>query len=75
MPVDAIEHGERSFVALRKARHPTAGHLPVYHAVTPHCRMTPCAVEPGAGSGWAELPAQAVTCPACLKRLARMQRR
>jgi hypothetical protein len=64
---------ERRFVALRRARRPTAGRSPVYHAVTPFCRMALCAVEPGAGSSWAEPPGAAVTCPACLKRLAKIQ--
>jgi hypothetical protein len=63
---------ERSFVALRRARRPTAGRPSIFHAVTPNCRMALCAVEPGAGSTWADLPGDAVTCPACLKRLARL---
>ena len=70
---NVITPGERRFVALRRARRPTAGRLPVYHAVTPNCRIALCTVEPGAGSAWAEPPGEAVTCPACLKRLARMQ--
>jgi hypothetical protein len=73
MPANAITKGERVFVALRKAgRHRRGDHSPVYHAVTPHSRMALCAKEPGAWSGWAEPPGQAVTCPVCLKRLARL---
>jgi hypothetical protein len=62
----------RIFVALRKARGPTCGRGPVYHAVTPHCRMALCAEEPGAGSAWAEPPADRITCPECLRRLGRI---
>ncbi|WP_376097813.1 hypothetical protein ACE7GA_07435 [Roseomonas sp. CCTCC AB2023176] len=69
---NAILAGDRTFVALRKAGRPRAGTDPLYHAVTPYCRMALCAAEPGAGSGWAEPPSQRVTCPACLKRLARL---
>ncbi|HVY13691.1 MAG TPA: hypothetical protein VHB27_00585 [Rhodopila sp.] len=61
----------RQFVALRKDgphRRP-----PVFHAVTPFCRMALCAAEPGAGSGWAEPPSSSVTCPACLTRLRRLR--
>ncbi len=72
MLANAIVRGERVFVALRKARPSSRGWSPVYHAVTPHCRMALCAAEPGAWSGWAEPPAEAVTCPACLKRLTRL---
>jgi hypothetical protein len=73
MMYNVITPEERSFVALRRARRPTAGRSSVYHAVTPHCRMALCTAEPGAGSGWAEPPGKAVTCPACLKRLAKVQ--
>jgi hypothetical protein len=69
----AITASGRSFVALRKARRATLGRAPVYHAVTPHCRMALCANEPGAASGWAEPPAEYVTCSECLRRLARLQ--
>jgi len=72
MLTNAIVKGDRVFVALRKAGRRIGGQGPVYHAVTPHCRMSLCADEPGAWSGWAEPPAEAVTCPACLKRLARL---
>ena len=63
---------DRTFVALRKSGRTNKGWRPVYHAVTPHCRMALCAAEPGAGSGWAEPPNGEVTCPACLKRLSRL---
>ena len=72
MLTNAIVKGERVFVALRRARRSPLGHPPVYHAVTPHCRPALCAEEPGAWSRWAEPPAEAVTCPVCLKRLARL---
>ena len=68
-PANAITRGERVFVALRRAK---GARSPVYHAVTPHCRMALCAIEPGAGSGWAEPPAEKVTCTPCLQRLARL---
>jgi hypothetical protein len=60
------------FVALRKGGRIAAGRQPVFHAVTPHCRIALCSEEPGARSGWAEPPASEVTCPICLKRLARL---
>jgi hypothetical protein len=64
----------RMFVALRKDGPAlAAGRKPAYHAVTPHCRMALCATEPGAGSGWAEPPADAVTCRVCLGRLRRLK--
>ena len=66
-PATATVRADRAFVALRKAKSRAA----LYHAVTPHCRMALCANEPGAGSGWAEPPAARVTCPECLRRLAR----
>ena len=50
----------------------TPGTRPVYHAVSPYCRMALCSVEPGGGSGWAEPPAAEVTCPKCRERLERL---
>ena len=67
---NAIIQSGRTFVALRKAGR--SGRSPVYHAVTPHCRIALCAEEPGAGSGWAEPPAEQVTCLNCLRRLNRL---
>jgi hypothetical protein len=67
-----IERQGRVFVALRLEGTRAAGVRPVYHAVTPHCRMALCSEEPGSRSGWAEPPARDVTCPACLKRLAKL---
>ncbi|MBV9811494.1 MAG: hypothetical protein JO326_02015 [Acetobacteraceae bacterium] len=72
MLTNVIVKGERVFVALHKAGRVTGDHPPVYHAVTPHCRPALCADEPGAWSRWAEPPAAAVTCPVCLRRLARL---
>ena len=67
---------ERNFVALRKdGLAPKGGRMPAYHAVTPHCRMALCATEPGAASGWAEPPSNAVTCRACLDKLRRLDAR
>ncbi|HEY1413430.1 MAG TPA: hypothetical protein VGF36_14890 [Rhodopila sp.] len=64
----------RTFVALRKdGPAAAAGRAPMYHAVTPHCRMALCATEPGARSGWAEPPSAAITCRACLGRLERLR--
>jgi hypothetical protein len=64
----------RSFVALRKNGPGLAGReIPTYHAVAPHCRIALCATEPGARSGWAEPPSAAVTCKACLAKLARLR--
>jgi hypothetical protein len=60
----------RRFVALRKAS--SLGS--VYHAVTPYCRPALCGNEPGPSSHWAEQPADKVTCPLCVKRLAGMAR-
>ena len=74
MPQHAVTHAGRVFVALRKSGHVSQSRSPVFHAVTPNCRMSLCADEPGAGSGWAEPPAATVTCPACLRRLARLGR-
>ncbi len=66
---------ERRFAALAKAgrRRARAG-AAVHHAVTPRARMALCAGEPGAGSGWAAEPGEAVTCPACLRRLQALAR-
>lgn len=72
LPPNAIVHGGRVFVALRKAGRTPAGQQPIYHAVTPYCRPALCSTEPGPRSGWAEPPVAAVTCPACLVRLARL---
>jgi len=58
-------------VILRKAGRPAAARSS-YHAVTPNIRTALCGAEPGAASHWAELPAEAVTCPACLRRLQRL---
>ena len=69
---NVITIGGRAFVALRKAGgQPTARSN--YHAVTPHARMALCSTEPGAASGWAEPPAEAVTCLACIGRLRRLR--
>lgn len=71
-----MSQGKREFVALRKDGPAlAAGRATVYHAVTPFCRMALCATEPGAASGWAEPPAERVTCPACQLRLARLEAR
>ena len=69
IPHHALIVSDRIFVALRKMRQPPGSRRPVYHAVTPHCRVALCCAEPGASSGWAEPPAVCVTCPACVKRL------
>jgi hypothetical protein len=71
----AITPSGRTFVALCKAGPRRTGRAPVYHAVTPQCRMALCAAEPGARYGWAELPAARFTCPQCLRRLARLRSR
>lgn len=74
--VAIITASGRAFVALRKdGPVPAAGRSAMYHAVTPHCRMALCATEPGARSGWAEPPSSAITCRACLDRLARLRAR
>ena len=70
---NAITVANRTFVALRKVGRPGPGRSPVYHAVTPHCRIALCATEPGTRSQWAEPPAADVTCAACLIRLSRLQ--
>jgi hypothetical protein len=64
----------RTFAALRKAGRRERARAPVYHAVTPHCRIALCCSEPGAGSGWAEPPGPGVTCPGCRRRLDRLAR-
>ncbi len=69
---NAIVAGNRMFVALRKAG-PTSGKRSAYHAVTPQCRMALCTAEPGVGSGWAEPPADRVTCRMCIARMQRLQ--
>lgn len=74
LPQTAPVHAGRVFVALRKSGRVSHGRSPVFHAVTPHCRMSLCADEPGPGSCWAEPPADDVTCAACLRRLTRLQR-
>lgn len=72
VPENAIVRADRVFVALRKSGRVLPGARPVFHAVTPYCRMSLCADEPGAGSYWAELPGEDVTCRACLRRLRRL---
>ena len=72
MSVGVIVRSGRTFVALRKAGRRRRTANPVYRAVTPHRRVALCADEPGAGSGWAEPPAERVTRPACLHRPARL---
>jgi hypothetical protein len=51
MSLNAINIAGRSFVALHKAGKPVRGRAAVFHAVTPHCRMSLCGNEPGAGPG------------------------
>ncbi len=64
---------QREFVALRRASVTYSdAHRPVFHAVTPFCRIALCSTEPGVKSGWAEPPAVQVTCTECLRRLARL---
>jgi len=72
LPQNAIVRRTRVFVALRKAGRTLRGQAPVFHAVTPHCRLALCTAEPGAGSSWAEPPSAKVTCPMCLRRLAQL---
>jgi hypothetical protein len=68
-----IDRMGRHFVAVCKRGGPrVSGHAAVFHAVTPECRIALCGAEPGPRSGWAE-PAEQVTCPQCLTRLARLQ--
>lgn len=72
LPQNATIRAGRVFVPLRKSGRVSHGRQPVFHAVTPYCRMSLCANEPGPGSEWAELPGQHVTCAACLRRLTRL---
>lgn len=68
-----MAQAERLFVALRKDGPAfAAGRRPMYHAVTPYCRMALCATEPGAASAWAEPPSDIVTCRICLQKLNRL---
>ncbi len=69
---NAFARAGRMFVALRKSGRVRPGRSAIFHAVTPYCRMALCADEPGAGSIWAEPPAECVTCAACLVRLAKL---
>jgi len=66
-----VERGNRVFVALRKQGRFVRG-KPVFHAVTPYCRIALCCAEPGSSSEWAEPPAATVTCPICLRRLEKL---
>jgi hypothetical protein len=68
---NVIERSGRVFVALRRLSSRVQTE-PVYHAVTPNCRMALCTAEPGVKSGWAEPPAARVTCPECIRRLGRL---
>ncbi len=72
IPEDAVVRAGRVFVALRKSGHVSGSKSRVFHAVTPYCRMSLCADEPGPGSHWAEPPGQQITCAACLRRLTRL---
>lgn len=72
LPRNTLVRAGRVFVTLRKSGHVSAGRMPVFHAVTPCCRMALCATEPGAGSFWAEPPAPQVTCSHCLQRPTRL---
>ncbi|HET8997642.1 MAG TPA: hypothetical protein VFN42_13320 [Acetobacteraceae bacterium] len=68
-----IDRMGRRFRAVCKTGGMRAGtQKPVFHAVTPDCRIALCGAEPGPRSAWGE-PAGAVTCPACLTRLSRLQ--
>jgi hypothetical protein len=67
----AIEIEGRRFFALRRLG-PRSRGTQVFHAVSPHCRMALCSIEPGNKSGWAEPPAAEVTCSVCLQRLQRL---
>jgi len=67
-----IERGDRVFVALRKQGRAIRGERPIFHAVTPYCRIALCCAEPGTSSEWAEPPAAAVTCPRCRRRLEKL---
>jgi hypothetical protein len=71
---NSFQYLQREFVALRKATVTYSdGRMPVFHAVTPFCRIALCSTEPGAKSKWAEPPANNVTCRECLRRLARLR--
>ena len=74
LPQNAIVRANRIFVALRKDGQAPRGTNPIFHAVTPHCRLALCTAEPGPSSSWAEPPAKHVTCVVCLKRLALLSR-
>lgn len=74
LPQNTIVRANYIFFALRKEGRAPRGTSPVFHAVTPHYRMALCADEPGARSGWAEPPAEHVTCILCLRRLAQLSR-
>src|ERR1700722_3288144 len=68
-----IKYVQREFVALRRATVTYSdARKPVFHAVTPFCRIALCSAEPGVKSGWAEPPANQVTCHECLRRLTRL---
>src|SRR5438270_21092 len=56
IPRNALIVADRIFVPLRKAGGISTGN-PLYHAVTPYCRIALCSTEPGVRSGWAEPPA------------------
>jgi hypothetical protein len=73
LPGRTLVRAGRVFVSLRKSGRVRPGREAIFHAVTPYCRMALCADEPGAGSVWAEPPAEHVTCAACLSRLARLE--
>ena len=70
--MNSITHGGRTFLALRKAGHRSRTSGPVYHAVTPGYRRALGSAEPGAGSDWAAPPAEHVTSPVGMRRLARL---
>jgi len=71
--MNEITIGSTTYYALRKGgRH---NRRPIYHAVSPHCRMALCSTEPGYSSLWAEPPASEVTCAACRDRLQRLSSR
>src|SRR6476646_3428728 len=67
-----IQRSDRLFVALRKQGPTPRGRAPLFHAVTPNCRIALCCAEPGTSSEWAEPPAAAVTCRQCLRRLEKL---
>lgn len=74
IPHRAIIAADEIFVALCTEGTRRPGNTPVYHAVTPYCRIALCTAEPGVGSAWAEPPAKKVTCLNCLMRLADLER-